>query len=114
MSLASQICSVLVEQSRKDIAAKRAENDAREIGEVRLDIDFYSKADAKLPVEDYDFTDASGRHFKGFGARWAVVKVKWDGVQWKRFRKISGPLQFTPALDRLIEECKRLGLERVK
>lgn len=113
-NLASAVCEALVGQARRDMAKARAEAAERPIGEVRLDIDFYSKEDRSKPVEDYDFTDASGRHFKGFGARWAVWRVKWTGSEWRRVRKVSGPLKFTPALDRLVEEGKRLGLERVR
>jgi hypothetical protein len=110
---ASVIASALVAQARRNIAVRRLEDSERQIGEVRLDIDFYSKADRGKAVEDWDFTDASGRHFKGVGARWCVAKYKWTGTEWRRYRRISGPLKFTPALDRCYEECTRLGLKRL-
>lgn len=105
------VCDALVAQSRREMAEARSVASARPVGEVRLDIDFFSPAERGKPVEDYDFHDASGRHWKGFGARWCVIKVRWTGTDWKRVRRISGPLQFTPALTRCTEECARLGLE---
>lgn len=110
----SELTAALAAQARKDIAKAHSEAAARPIGEIRLDIGFYSAKDRKLPVEDYDFTDASGRRFKGQGSRWAVWMVRWTGSGWRNVRKLSGPLKFTPALDRLIEECQSRGLERVK
>lgn len=112
-ALVSQIVDGLAAQARRDIADARALNAARPVGEIRLDIDFYSAADRDKPIEDFDFHDASGRHWKGTGARWCVAKYKWTGSEWKRLRRISGPLLFTPALDRCAQECKRLGLKRV-
>ena len=102
----------LVAQARREIADAYHRDAERPTGALALDIDFYSKADRSKPIEDYDFYDASGRHWKGTGARWCVVKVRWDGSEWKRVRRITGPLLYTPALDRLYEESRRRGLER--
>jgi hypothetical protein len=112
MSVADTIVSALVEQSRRDMADKARADAERSIGEVRLDIDFYSKADAKKPAEDYDF-HAHGHHYKGFGARWAVWKVRWTGSEWRRMRKLTGPLKFADVLTEVTEQCKRLDLKRV-
>lgn len=112
MSVADIICGAMVERAKRENAAARLADAQRTVGTLALDIDFYSAADRKLPAEDYDFVDASGRHFRGVGSRWAVVKVRWNGAEWKRIRKLSGPLKFTDALTRCTSEAARLGLER--
>jgi hypothetical protein len=108
----SDIVSGMVANARSEIAKARLQDAERPIGTEALDIDFYSAADSKKPVEDYDFTDASGRRFKGFGARWCAIKVKWTGSDWRRVRRLTGPLQFTEALTRCSELADKLGLER--
>lgn len=108
---ANAIAGALVNQARADMAKARAVDAARPKGERRVDLDFSSKADRNRPVEDYDFWHG-GRHYKGMGARWAVFTIVWNGAEWVRERRLSGPLQFTAALDRVVLECKRLGLER--
>lgn len=112
-NVVSAIASALVDQAKRDMAAARQRDQERPIGQVRLDIDFYSKADRDKPVEDWDFVDSSGRHWKGFGARWTVAKYKWTGTEWKRFRRLTAPLKFVDALDRCADECRRLNLERI-
>lgn len=111
MSIAEDICKAMVAGAKRDMAKARLADLQRPVGALALDIDFYSKAERDKPHEDYDF-HAHGHHYKGFGARWCVVKVRWDGSEWKRLRKLSGPLQFTEALSRLSEECARTGMER--
>lgn len=109
--VADDICVALAANAQRDMAKAQLADLERPVGTIALDIDFYSKAEAGKPVEDYDF-HAHGHHYQGFGARWCVVKVRWDGSEWKRIRRLSGPLQFTPALERLSEECRRTELER--
>lgn len=104
--LAEAVCSALANQSRKELAEARQRDAARPIGETRLDIDFYSKAESDKPVEDYDF-HAHGNHYQGFGGRWCVVRQRWTGDRWQRVRKLTGPLQFTAALDRCAEMKRR-------
>lgn len=111
MASMEDVCTAMAANARRDIAKARLADLERPVGTLALDIDFYSKADRNKPVEDYDF-HAHGRHYQGFGARWCVIKVRWDGSEWKRVRKLSGPLQLTAALSRLSEECSRSGLER--
>lgn len=111
-SLVTLIVDGLAEQARRDIAKSRSADAERPVGEVRLDIDFYSPADRDKPIEDYDF-HAHGHHYQGTGARWCVAKYRWTGTRWRRVRRISGPLLYTPALDRCTQECKRLVLKRV-
>lgn len=110
-SAASAVVGALVDQARADITKARAADAARPVGERRVDLDFSSKADRNRPVEDYDFMHG-GRRYKGMGARWAVFTVVWNGAEWTRERRLSGPLQFIAALDRVTAECKRLDLER--
>lgn len=111
MSAVDEICAVLTANARANILASKEAAMRRDIGAMALDIDFYSKAERDKPCEDYDF-HAHGRHYKGAGSRWCVVKVKWNGSEWKRVRKLTGPLQFTDALSRLTEEVRKTGLER--
>lgn len=110
--LADQIVAGLATQARRDIAASRAIDAARPVGEVRLDIDFYSKADRDKPIDDGEMM-LHGTLVRWTGARWCVAKYKWTGSEWKRLRRISGPLKFTPALERRTEEARRTGLKIV-
>jgi hypothetical protein len=110
-SIAQHICDGLVAQAKREITSARLEAAQRPVGEIRLDIDFYSPSDRDKPMDDYDFV-AQGRHYKGTGSRWCVVKVRWTGSEWRRFRKLTGPMKMVDALHRCSEECARTGLER--
>jgi len=105
------VAMLLAQDARRSLAASRLESLKRPIGEIRLDIDFNHRRDAKLPSEDYDFR-AHGLHYRGRGARWAVWRVRWNGEEWRHVRKLAGPLLYETALERLTEECRRLGLDR--
>lgn len=109
--IANAICEGMVAQSRKDMAAARLADLERPVGEQRIDIDFYSPAERKKPAQDFDF-HAHGYHYQGTGSRWCVIKVRWTGTDWRRIRRLSGPLQFTDALTRAGEEAKRTGIPR--
>lgn len=101
----------MVAQARKRIAAERATDRARPIGERRLDIGFYDKSDRDRPVSDGSMM-RNGKVIEWKGARWAVWRVRWTGDRWQQYRRLSGPLQYPAALDRLGEDCKRLNLRR--
>lgn len=96
------ICKAMVNQARIEAANERAADRARPVGTTKIDTDFYSPAEAKKPISDYDF-HAHGHHYQGSGARWAVVLLRWTGTEWRRVRRLSGPLQFEAALHRATE-----------
>ena len=104
------IADALAAQAKRDLAAKRAEDRARPIGQKRIDVDFYSEAERERPFA-YDF-EMGGKRFKGRAAFWCVVLVKWTGDRWQRYRRISGPMDYTEALDRMGQECRRRKMLR--
>lgn len=106
---ADAIVSALVEGSRADLAKARLADIERPVGTLAVDIDFYSRAEKDKPHEDYDF-HAHGHHYQGSGARWCAIKVKWTGSEWKRVRRLTGPMQFSDALSKRSEFALRLGL----
>jgi len=107
------IVRALVAQATQSLAARRAIDAARPVGTRGISIDFYDSTDRKRPAVDYDVTTPDGRRYQGFGARWAAVLVSWTGTEWRRVRRLSGPLQFEDALDRAGEEAKLRDLPRV-
>lgn len=108
MGVADEICFALAARAKADLAKARADDAARRVGQPKIDIDFYDRSEAKKPVEDYDF-HAHGHHYQGFGARWAVWRYRWTGNDWRRTRRLSGPLQFTDALTRASELRAKAG-----
>lgn len=109
--LANAVVQGMGNQARKAIASARLADRQRPIGEVRLDIDFYSAAEREKPTDDYDFMIGKQRYV-GTGARWCVVRVRWDGNEWKRTCRLTGPMKFEPALRDCSERCAKTGMQR--
>lgn len=114
MSIYNRVAEALAEQGKRELAAKQAVDRARPVGEKRLDISFYSDAERGKPIEDGSFV-RDGVTYSWRGARWAVWKVRWTGDRWQKYRRVSGPLNGVgKALERLVQECKATGMERVR
>ena len=111
VGLIEHVVGALAQQARERIVDAKRADAGRDVGTLALDVGFYSKADIDKPIEDYDF-HAHGRHYQGFGNRWAVWKFRWDGTEWRRIRKLTGPLKFEASLDELSALKAKTGLER--
>ena len=92
------ITNALAAQARQSIATSRREDAARPIGARGVTIDFYDRGEADKPVQD---------------GRWAAWLVRWTGTEWRRTRRLSGPLEFSDALDRAGALAKARDLPRV-
>ena len=108
---ADAVCNALITSGLKDMALALQSDRERPVGTLALDIDFYSKAEADKPISDGSM-EWQGQTVSWTGARWCVVKDRWTGTNWRRVRKLSGPLQFTDALTRCGEESRRTGIGR--
>jgi len=106
MSLIEEVCGAMVAEAKRDLAAAKIADAERPIGTKRIEIDAYDDAERKKPIDDYDF-HLAGRHYQGSGTRWCVVIERWNGKEWRRQRRISGPLKFVDALTRRTEERAR-------
>lgn len=107
------VANALAADARRQIAKARAEDAARMIGAQGVTIDFYDRREADKPISDGSMV-IRGREVSWAGSRWAAWLVRWDGRRWKRTRRLSGPLQFTDALDRASELCRKRSLPRVE
>lgn len=96
------IMSAMLQSAKRDIARSRLDDLSRRVGETKIEIDFFDRKESEKPHEDYNF-DVHGRHYEGSGARWAVWRYRWNGSEWKRARRLSGPLKFGDALTRATE-----------
>jgi hypothetical protein len=105
------VAQALAADAKRSLAAKMAELRAIPIGEKRLDIDFYNEKERERPVTAYDFK-LGNQHYKGRASLWCVVFVKWTGDRWQRYKRMTGPMDYSDALTRLVKECKRRDMKR--
>ena len=107
-----EIVNAIAADVRQRFAQLSREDRQRPVGEKRLDIDVYNEAERDRPIDDGEMV-LHGKRVHWVGTRWAVWRVRWTGKEWRRYLRISGPLKYSQALDRLSAECKRLHMERV-
>lgn len=114
-AIANSIWRSIVEDSNKRLREKREADRARPVGTKALDIDFYTRAEAGKPIEAGSMMSRDGRYtYTWEGAQWAVWLVRWTGTEWRRVRRITGPIGGSgPALDALYYEADLRGLERI-
>lgn len=82
-----------------DCAARFARDRVRPDHTAALDLDFYSLGEAPRPSAEQ---------------RYCVAQFEWRAGGWRRVRKLSGPMQFGPALDQLATHLKRTGFPHVR
>ena len=99
----NQIAKAMASQAKREIAIVRAIDAARPVGQKAIDIDHYDRARAKKQYHS----------FQGDKIKWSAVLVKWDGKEWKRIRRLTGPSEFSDALSDVTRIARQRDLQRV-
>jgi hypothetical protein len=111
--IARSIAAEVARQSREKMAAKREADKSRDVGAMALQMNFYSKAEIDKPYEDGSIR-VNGKEQHYAGRRWCVWLMRWTGREWRKVKRVSGPMPLNNALyARLREECARRKLDRV-
>lgn len=100
----NELGKLIRQTAADDLRHRRAEDNARPIGEKRIDVGFYDQAQADKLYESY----------RGDEIQWSAILVKWTGDNWKRVRRLTGPMEFEAALNECSRFCRQRGMERVR